>query len=259
MVESKARNGASSAALDLFGKAAEVAFLAELTKAELQTVLDTKYRETTFKVANNGHAVADYVEPPCGGFPLPDDVPIYTELPEGLIDLPSAVKKYGLKPRTVQDWVKNGHVPLRGRFKAATRSGGYLVVSEDELVDYISAPRNRGGRPRKELIAVLEIKNTLANNSYAVVDYAVSPQRRFTLPDDVLIYTYLPEGFITVRDAAKKYGINHSTLRSWLRRGYLQLCGRLKAPSPGGGYAVIDEHQLLSHIELRRRPGRPPN
>ena len=148
MVESKARNGASSAALDLFGKAAEVAFLAELTKAELQTVLDTKYRETTFKVANNGHAVADYVEPPCGGFPLPDDVPIYTELPEGLI---------------------------------------------------------------------------------------------------------------TVPDAAKKYGINHSTLRSWLRRDYLQLCGRLKAPSPGGGYAVIDEHQLLSHMKLRKGPGRPPN
>ena len=148
MVESKARNGASSAALDLFGKAAEVAFLAELTKAELQTVLDTKYRETTFKVANNGHAVADYVEPPCGGFPLPDDVPIYTELPDGLITVPEAGRKYGISRRTIQGWLRNGKIELRGRLRGSARGGGYMLVNEEEMVAYMNAPRKMG-RPAK--------------------------------------------------------------------------------------------------------------
>ena len=74
---------------------------------------------------------------------------VYTELPPGLIDLPAAVKKYNLKPRTVQDWVRQGHVRLLGRLRAPSRGGGYLVVSEEELRSYIMAPRNKGGRPPK--------------------------------------------------------------------------------------------------------------
>ena len=149
MVESKARNGASPAALALFEKAVDVAVLAELTKAELQTVLDTRYPDTRARVAANGHAVVDYDESPKRGFALPDDVPVYTELPEGLIDLPSAVKKYGLKPRTAHDWVAKGHVKLWGRLRAPSTGGGYLVVDEVEFIAYMNAPRNKGGRPRK--------------------------------------------------------------------------------------------------------------
>ena len=149
MVESRGRNGASAAALDLFEKAAEVAVLTGFTKTELQTVLDAKYRETTFTAARNGHAVVDYVEPPCGGFALPDDVPIYTELPEGLITVPDAGRKYGISRRTIQTWLRKGRLQLRGRLRGPARSGGYMVVDEAELFAYIDAPRDKGGRPRK--------------------------------------------------------------------------------------------------------------
>ena len=141
MVESGRRNGASAAALALFEKAVDVAVLAGLSKPELQTLLDTRYPDTRARVVTNGHAVVDYGESPEGRFPLPDDALIYREVPEGLIDLPTAVKKYGLKTRTVQDWVSQGHVAVHGRLRAPARGGGYLVVNEEELVAYITAPR----------------------------------------------------------------------------------------------------------------------
>ena len=69
-------------------------------------------------------------------------------LPEGLIDLPTASRKHGVNGSTLRHWVISGKIPSRGRLKAPARGGGYVVVSEEELVNYINAPRNRGGRPR---------------------------------------------------------------------------------------------------------------
>ena len=69
-------------------------------------------------------------------------------LPEGLIDLPTASREYGVNGSTLRRWVISGKIPSRGRLKAPARGGGYVVVSEEELVNYINAPRNRGGRPR---------------------------------------------------------------------------------------------------------------
>ena len=81
----------------------------------------------------------------------PDDqeCPIYTELPEGLIDLPSAARKYHLNVNTLRSWLTKGHLKVFGRLKAPATGGGYLVFSELDLVEYRSAPRNKGGRPRK--------------------------------------------------------------------------------------------------------------
>ena len=78
-----------------------------------------------------------------------DPETVYTELPPGLIDLPSAVRKHGLRSSTVYDWIRHGHVRPQGRLKAPARGGGYLVVREDDLLAYLKAPRNKGGRPRK--------------------------------------------------------------------------------------------------------------
>ena len=74
---------------------------------------------------------------------------VYTDLPPGLIDLPTAARKFNLKPVTIRSWVSKGRIRLLGRLRAPTTGGGYLVMSEEELLSYMSAPRDKGGRPRK--------------------------------------------------------------------------------------------------------------
>ena len=75
------------------------------------------------------------------------------DLPEGLIDLPSAAArysdKYGVSEDAMRKWVNRGHVAKAGRVRAPARGGGYIVVCESELVEFMAQPRNKGGRPRK--------------------------------------------------------------------------------------------------------------
>ena len=78
-----------------------------------------------------------------------DDLPIYTELPEGLIDLPSAMRKYGCRRGRLDSWVQRGRLKVYGRLKGAARGGGYVVVSEAELTDRLATVPRKGGRPRK--------------------------------------------------------------------------------------------------------------
>ncbi len=143
MVESAVRNGASSAALALFEDAADAALRSGLTTEELIAVLQIK--DT---LANNGIVVLN-CPAPLGETLLPDDDAILTELPGGLITVPDAGRKYGISRRTIQGWLRTGRLELRGRLRGSARGGGYMVVNETELVTYMNAPRNKGGRPRK--------------------------------------------------------------------------------------------------------------
>ena len=65
-----------------------------------------------------------------------DDV-IYEpgELPDGLIDLPSASRKYGIPVRTLQTWIRRGKLPRRGRLRGRAARGGY-IVTVDEAIPY---------------------------------------------------------------------------------------------------------------------------
>ena len=76
---------------------------------------------------------------------------IYTEdgVPEGLIDLPSAAQKYNCPVGTLQTWVRRGHLKTFGRLKAPARGGGYVLLLEADILDRVTAPVNKGGRPRK--------------------------------------------------------------------------------------------------------------
>ena len=78
-------------------------------------------------------------------------------------------------------------------------------------------------------------------------------------PDTPPVYEQLPPGMIDLPSASIKYGINGPTLRAWVRRGYLEEIGRLKARSPGGGYIVVWEDDLVARINSPRRRGRPKN
>ena len=64
----------------------------------------------------------------------------------------------------------------------------------------------------------------------------------------------LPEGLIDLPSASKKYGIPVRTLGTWVRRGKLPKCGRLRARSPGGGYIVTDEAEILYCRDNPRKP-----
>ena len=86
------------------------------------------------------------VEPATGA----DDLPIYTELPEGLIDLPTAARNYGCQLQRFYMWVRRGQLKAHGRLRASSPGGGYIVVSETELGDRINTVKEKGGRPRKK-------------------------------------------------------------------------------------------------------------
>ena len=75
------------------------------------------------------------------------ELPIYTELPEGLIDLPSATRKYGCGRSRLHGWVKRGVIRVRGRLKGAARGGGYLVVKEADIEHILATIQIQGGRP----------------------------------------------------------------------------------------------------------------
>ena len=88
-------------------------------------------------------------EPRFVGFESYGEDTVFTELPDGLIDVPSASKKYNIKGPTLSSWVRKGHVRLRGRLKGPATGGGFLVVAENELFAYMKSPRDKGGRPSK--------------------------------------------------------------------------------------------------------------
>ena len=142
MVESAVRNGASPAALALFEDATDAALRSGLTKEDLIALLQTKA-----PVANNGAAVLNYCPTLLGDNLLPDDYPIFTELPEGLITVPDAGRKYGISRRTIQTWIRTGRLELRGRLRGSARGGGYMLVDESDLVLYMNTPRRKGRPP----------------------------------------------------------------------------------------------------------------
>ena len=79
----------------------------------------------------------------------PDDV-IYEpgNLPDGLIDLPSASKKYGISVVTLRSWVQRGKLPRRGRVRAPSPGRGYIVTAEADIEYRRDNPRKTG---RKKL------------------------------------------------------------------------------------------------------------
>ena len=74
---------------------------------------------------------------------------IYDELPPGLIDVPRALRKYGLNRGTLRRWIDRGHLKTYGRLRGRAPGGGYLLLRECDLQCWMNTPRNKGGRPRK--------------------------------------------------------------------------------------------------------------
>lgn len=69
------------------------------------------------------------------------------ELPEGLIDLPSASKQYGISVVTLRSWVQRGELPRLGRLRARSPGGGCVVTDEASIV-YCRDHPQKGGRKK---------------------------------------------------------------------------------------------------------------
>ena len=77
-------------------------------------------------------------------------VPIYLRAPEGLITVPDAALKYALPQNTIQTWLFRGHIQQQGKVRGRARGGGFTLIDEKELLEFLEAPRDKGGRPSKQ-------------------------------------------------------------------------------------------------------------
>ena len=73
----------------------------------------------------------------------------FIPMPEGLIDLPSAARKYDINVRVIRNWAYLGKIPIRGRRFAPAAGGGYLVTEEAAIPYCRDNPRKPGPKPRK--------------------------------------------------------------------------------------------------------------
>ena len=64
-----------------------------------------------------------------------DGLKVYEVLPEGLIDAPSAARKYKRATGTLRNWVGNGRLEVVGRYLAPAPGGGYLVFREADVAE----------------------------------------------------------------------------------------------------------------------------
>ena len=120
------------------GKDAEA--IADMVAERISNVVDLDDVVTML-----AEAPSTYTPPNDEGAVIYDDV-FYEpgQLPDGLIDLPSASKKYGIPISTLQSWLRRGKLQRRGRVRARAAGGGYVVTKEAEIVYCRDNPRKRG-------------------------------------------------------------------------------------------------------------------
>ncbi len=63
------------------------------------------------------------------------------QLPDGLIDLPSAAKKYEIPVVTLRAWMRRGKIPFRGRLRGKAAGGGFLVTEKRAIQHARENPR----------------------------------------------------------------------------------------------------------------------
>ena len=141
---------------------------------------------------------------------------IFPVLREGLIDVPSACRKYGVSRQALHAALRRGALTPKGRLPSVNGHPGSVVLHEEELIAYV---------------------------------------RGSTAGDNLPMHTELPDGTIDVPTALRKYDLKQSMLRAWIDRGHVLPVGRLRAPAKGGGYLVLNEAELQAYIAAPKHPG----
>ena len=82
---------------------------------------------------------------------LEDRQRVYDEVPAGLIDLPSAARKYGITRNSLHKRLRTGSLRAHGRLNGGVRGVGITLLSESELArvaeSIVSNRSRRGGIP----------------------------------------------------------------------------------------------------------------
>ena len=140
MLQSEVRTAVDAVHLDVTAQAMWQALTAGVSPDKLMTTLET--------------AIIDFKAVQCElpGLSSCDTQIIYDEVPEGLIDLPSAARELGKPPSLLNQWLGKGNINSYGRLKAPARGGGFHLLKMSEILEYLSSPKRRGGRPQKHKI-----------------------------------------------------------------------------------------------------------
>ena len=75
---------------------------------------------------------------------------IFYNLPEGMIDIATAAKRYGRPIRTIRGWIQTGALEAQGRLRSQAPGGGTFIVLQEDLLKFVLAPINKGGRRPKK-------------------------------------------------------------------------------------------------------------
>ena len=142
VIQSEVQTAARAAYLDGLEQAALQALTAGATRDEVMTTLSA--------------VIDDYQ---ARQLPMLDMLPcdgetVFDELPEGMIDLPSAAIEFGISRYTLRGWVEGKHIPVRGRLRGSARGGGFLILSKDDILKLKDSPPKRG-RPKIRKFAKL--------------------------------------------------------------------------------------------------------
>ena len=155
-------------------------------------------------------------------WPSDPDRIVYDEVPAGLITLPDAAAKYGVKRGRLNVAVFRGMIPRAGRLRGPGQRGGKHLVPEHALRRYLGLD----AEPTSD-------------------DAGPTAQPRAS-DDDLPLYDELPEGMITLPNAARKYGAPADRIRWWIRAERLTRMGYLRGGSPQGGYVLLVEAELAA-------------
>ena len=144
---------------------------------------------------------------------------------------------------------------------------GYRVAERDWVHPMVESKSKRRGSPWQIKLVIRRALDSgmPGEDILYMVQTEVNGNKTFHEPrlagfesyDEDTVFTELPDGLIDIPTAAKKHGINPSTLRTWIQKGYITVVGRLRAPARGGGYSVVDEQKLLEYAQNPVRRGRP--
>ena len=115
----------------------------DVPEKELHEFVTTTYADAKLASQNGSHDPVNAGERQQDS----DGLAIYDELPDGLIDVQTASKKYGRPVPTLHSWIRAGHLRLAGRLKAPARGGGFSLVFVSEVESLLATPPRRGRPP----------------------------------------------------------------------------------------------------------------
>lgn len=158
--------------------------------------------------------------------------------------LAEAEAKYGVRTNTLTVAIFRGNLPRAGRLRGRGYGGTQHLVAEEALRRYLGLePDISGAAQDRDEAKAAQIQAAPDDPS---VHEEPEPQ---PAPDDLAIHEELPEGWITLLEGARRYGVPVQRMRNWVRTGKLTRMGYLRGKGPQGGLLLLLESELMTLAE----------